>query len=99
MNSLFDGGRRLRDAGLSIIPIKTDGSKAPALTAWKQFEQRQATDAELQTWFGNGQRPSIAIIGGLVSGGLEILDHDAPELITEWRELVAETRGKGREAK
>ncbi|MBI1763112.1 MAG: bifunctional DNA primase/polymerase [Acidobacteria bacterium] len=86
--SLFEGVRRLRDAGLSLIPIKTDGSKAPALPTWKQFERRQANDAELRKAFGNGQRPGIAIIGGAVSGGLEILDHDAPELVPEWRELV-----------
>lgn len=88
--NLVEGVRRLRDAGLSIIPIKTDGSKAPALPTWKPFERRQATEAELRKWFGNDQRLGIAIIGGAVSGNLEMLDHDAPELIAEWRELVEE---------
>lgn len=48
------------------------------------------TDAELNKWFGNGARNGIAIIGGAVSGNLEVLDFDAPELIQEWRALVEE---------
>ena len=89
-NDLLSGVLRLRSAGLATIPIKTDGSKAPSLSSWKQFEKRLPTEAELQKWFGNGKRSGLALIGGKVSGNLEILDFDAPELIAEWRELVEE---------
>src|SRR5262249_52849290 len=37
--------RRLTAAGLSVIPTKPNGSKAPD-GQWKQFQQRRPTDAE-----------------------------------------------------
>lgn len=91
MTKLLAGALRLYESGFSIIPIKTDGSKEPSLLTWKPYQERQPTEAEMRMWFGNGQRLGIAIIGGAVSGNLEILDHDAPELIAEWRALVEET--------
>lgn len=89
--TIFDLAISYQRAGLSTIPIKTDGSKRPALSSWKPYEERQPTEDELRGWFGNGKRPGIALIGGKVSGNLEIIDFDAPELIEEWRELVEET--------
>lgn len=89
--SLLSGATLLRAAGIATIPIKTDGSKAPSVNSWKQFETRLPTIAELQKWFGSGTRQGIALIGGKVSGNLEILDFDAPELIQEWRDLVEKT--------
>ena len=89
-NEILAGVLRLHSAGLAVIPIKTDGSKAPFLSSWKQFEKRLPTEGELRKWFGNGKRQGIALIGGAVSGNLEILDFDAPELIADWREIVEE---------
>ena len=77
------------ESGLCVIPIKIDGSKAPTLRSWKEYQSRRPNDGELRQWFGNGARPGVAIIGGAISGNLEMLDFDAPELIPEWRELVA----------
>lgn len=88
--TLLAGVSRLRESGLSIIPIKTDGSKRPALQTWKPFEDRLPTETELRQWFGNGKKYGLALIGGKVSGNLEILDFDAPEIIAEWRALVEE---------
>jgi putative DNA primase/helicase len=81
---------QLRDSGLSIIPIKPDRSKSPALSQWTCYQSRLPEDRELQKWFQHGQRSGVAIVGGKVSGGLEILDFDAPEFIAEWRQLVEE---------
>ncbi len=70
-------------AGLSVIPIRGDGSKAPAggllpNGKWSEFQSRRATTEELRCWFGDRGPANIglAIIGGRVSGGLEILDID-----------------------
>jgi Bifunctional DNA primase/polymerase, N-terminal len=88
-------GRRILKAalsyvasGLSIIPIKPDGSKAPVLKEWKPFQFRRATEAELREWFDNDAGYGIAIIGGTISNSLEILDCDAPELFSPWCELL-----------
>lgn len=86
--TLLAGAYRLREAGIATIPIKTDGSKAPSVPTWKQYETRLPSEAELRRMFDNGKAQGIALIGGKVSGNLEVLDFDAPELIAEWRELV-----------
>jgi hypothetical protein len=74
-------------AGLSIIPVKRDGSKAAAVV-WKEFQTRLPTAAELAGWFDRPDPPGIAAICGAVSGALELLDFDAGELFDIWRELV-----------
>jgi replicative DNA helicase len=75
-------------ASLSVIPIKTDGSKKADLPTWEVYQSRKATAAEINGWFGNGASRGWAIIGGKVSGNLEILDFDEPELLEPFRELV-----------
>jgi hypothetical protein len=75
--------------GISIIPIKVDGSKVPALSSWKSFQRRQPGLSQVQTWFrpGNNQ-PGIGTICGKVSGNLELLDFDEGKLFDPWCDLV-----------
>ena len=77
-------------SGLSTIPIRADGSKAPACRQWKQYQSRIPTDGELQELFG-GRKLGTAIICGKVSGGLEVLDFDTPGLFEPFVELVEES--------
>lgn len=65
--------------GLSIIPIKPDGTKSPALDSWKPYQDHRASDEELRAWFGNGHAYGIAVICGAVSGNLEVWDFDSSE--------------------
>ncbi|HEX9929315.1 MAG TPA: phage/plasmid primase, P4 family [Pyrinomonadaceae bacterium] len=88
-STVFEAATFYVKAGLSIFPIRADGSKAPAIKEWKPYQNRLASEAELRQWFGSGN--GLAIVAGKVSGNLEILDHDAPELYEPWRELVDET--------
>ncbi|HUP78919.1 MAG TPA: bifunctional DNA primase/polymerase [Pirellula sp.] len=75
-----------RDAGLSIIPLKMDGSKKPAIPTWEPFKKRFANDAELSNWY---IRPhGIGIVAGTVSGGLEVIDFDDGSLFEPWRKQV-----------
>ena len=82
---LFEA-QRLVAAGLSVIPILPDGSKKPAV-AWKPYQTRLPTKAELVQWFHDETR-GMAAIGGAVSGCLEILDFDAQELVDPWSIMV-----------
>ncbi len=86
-------------AGLNVIPLLLDGSKAPAYClpknendrpTWKEFEERQATTEELHRWFYRGHH-GIGIVCGLVSGGLEVLDFDewADQLFPAWYQCVS----------
>jgi len=76
-----------RDAGISVIPLRLDGSKAPAIESWAPYQQRLATDDELDQCFGTRER-GIGMVAGAVSGGLEILDFDDGSLLEPWWKLV-----------
>ncbi len=74
------------DAGVSIIPLRLDGSKAPVFE-WREFQHRLPTVYELDSWFC--KPAGIGLVCGAVSGGLEVLDFDAGELLEPWQKLVA----------
>ena len=72
---------RLTETGFSVIPIKSDGSKAPAV-AWKPYQQRIAKPEKLNQWSSNGY--GIGIVAGKVSSNLEIIDFDDPAAFERW---------------
>lgn len=86
----LERARQLHARGLSVIPVPTprpgaranepgDG-KVPAL-AWKPYQTRLATDAELVRWFS--QEPmNLAIITGALSA-LVVVDADS-EMARRW---------------
>ena len=43
--------------GISVVKVAADGSKRP-LGAWKEYQDRRATDQELNGWFSTGH-PAI----------------------------------------
>jgi len=64
-------------AGVSVVPVKADGTKGPAVRKWKIWQERLPTESEIQEHFKPGL--GIGVIGGAVSGNLEMLDFDVPE--------------------
>ncbi len=84
--SISEIANRCIESGLSVIPVRPDGTKRPAIYEWKPFQTRQATVEELEHWFKNGN--GLALVGGEISGNFEILDFDAPELFDEWCQMV-----------
>lgn len=81
-----DFAKRYTAAGLSVLPIRADGTKAPAIRSWQELQARIGTEAELDSWFSNGC--GIGVIAGAVSGGLEILDFDAPGIFERFTAAV-----------
>lgn len=73
--------------GLSVFPLKLDGSKSPAVPSWNQYRTQIAATDELDELFG--QRAGIAVVCGVISGGLEVLDFDDGSLLEPWFEQVA----------
>lgn len=76
----------LFQAGISVVPVATDGTKRPA-TAWKQYTQQRADIDQLDAWFmREGTTVGVGLITGRVSGNLEMLElegraaHHVPEL-------------------
>lgn len=81
--------KMLADAGISFMPIKIDGTKAPPIE-WGDYQGRHPTPEEAAGWFGGGKTRGIAAIGGKISGNLEAVDLDAPDLREELEALVDE---------
>jgi hypothetical protein len=75
MTKILDLAGKYAEAGLSVIPIRADGSKAPAIQSWQPFQREIAGPDELREMFSNAC--GIGIITGRVSGNLEVLDFDA----------------------
>lgn len=79
-------------AGLSVVPIRVDGSKALALQAGerKTYEERLATADEIAKWFGNSVPFGVAVLGGKVSGNLCCIDfdHAADVFFPKWCALI-----------
>lgn len=88
MTPVLDAARAYLAAGYCVIPVRPDGTKAPAIASWKHYQKRLPTDDELVQWFTSG-RNGIAIICGQVSGGLEVLDFDDEAAYLEWGRMMA----------
>jgi hypothetical protein len=60
-----------RAAGISVVPVREDGSKAPARN-WKEFQERLAEPSEILASLSNAQ--GFGIVTGAISGQLEMLE-------------------------
>ena len=76
---VLDYARLYLSRGFSVIPV-AKGTKKPALTSWKEFQERHATDEELTAWFGNGNQNAIGIVTGVISG-IAVVDLDSSEAV------------------
>ncbi len=72
-------------AGISLVPVRSDGSKAPAVP-WKEFQNAPPDELTVQGWVQRGY--GLGIIGGQVSGNLEILDYEAAADIREFADRL-----------
>jgi putative DNA primase/helicase len=102
--TVFEQARALFMAGISIIPIRLDGTKAPdghllpvvddpvkgRCSTWDPFKERLPAEDELRLWYDRPDPRGIATIGGKVSGNLEQLDFDtdAEVIFPRFCELV-----------
>jgi len=74
------------DAGMCVLPARLD-QKRPAVTSWKQYQQRLPTPVEVRAWFSNGH--ALCVLTGGVSGNLEMIDFDAGgALFDHWAKLI-----------
>lgn len=68
--------RELHDAGLCVLPIKADGSKAADVRTWKPYKIQRSTPAEHDEWFGGDRPRGIAVVYGAVSGNVEMIEFE-----------------------
>jgi putative DNA primase/helicase len=100
----FEAARAYVRAGLSLIPIRADGTKMPAFELlprvwdaqagkyrrpWSGYRARRPTPAEVRAWFWDSVGEyGMAVLGGAVSGNLEIADLDNWGVVAPWTKLV-----------
>ncbi|KZM34527.1 phage/plasmid primase, P4 family [Oerskovia enterophila] len=63
----------LTAAGYSVLPIRDDHTKGPALPAWKPYQAAAADQVQIRAWF-TGTTHGLAVIQGFVSGGAELAE-------------------------
>jgi putative DNA primase/helicase len=73
--STFAVAQQFLAAGYSLVAIRRDGTKRPAV-AWKQFQSRLPTESEIKGWFDGPAAYGIALIHGRISGNSEVIDVD-----------------------
>ncbi|MEU0791426.1 AAA family ATPase [Amycolatopsis sp. NPDC005961] len=73
LNDILRAALAWHAAGASLVPVRADGSKAPAVD-WKAFQTERADEAQLREWFRDGANYGLGVITGAVSGGLEMLE-------------------------
>ena len=78
--------RELLDAGFSVIPIRMDGSKAPACSSWAEFAERPPTPLQFDNLFRFDC--GFGVCGNV--HGVEILDFETREIYDLWSELAEE---------
>lgn len=61
------------DAGLSVVRVRADGTKAPA-GQWKQYQSSRAERAVVEEWFTPPALAGLGVICGAVSGDLEMIE-------------------------
>ena len=88
----LDAARLYLRAGLSVIPIRADGSKAPALKAGQveQYRERFATPEELNEWFTPARAVGLAVVCGKGSGNLAVLDFESQTAWETWGARITE---------
>jgi putative DNA primase/helicase len=76
------------ELGLCQLPIRNDGSKAPALIEWEQLQRRLPYETELAEWNRSSKNLFRGFICGDVSENLEVIDIDIPDLVPLFIERV-----------
>ncbi|WP_313276814.1 phage/plasmid primase, P4 family [Timonella senegalensis] len=85
----LDTALHLAALGYSVLPIKTDGTKAPAINSWKQYTQQAADENTIRAWFTDTTY-DLGIIQGTVSGNAELTEIEgrAADCLAELTELA-----------
>ncbi|MFD4786565.1 DUF927 domain-containing protein [Streptomyces sp. NPDC058459] len=75
-SDLRAAARELDDAGLCVLSIKADGSKAPDVRSWTPYKLERSTAEDHDQWFSGDRPHGIAVVYGAVSGAVEMLEFE-----------------------
>jgi len=74
--------------GLSVMPPREDGSKAPD-GEWKRYQRERACEEQIDRWYSNG-RAGVGIVCGAVSKNLEVMEFDDRRTYDEFKQVAVE---------
>lgn len=82
---MLTDAKKYIENNISVIGCR---NKVATSGSWSQYREKRATNAELDYFFNTRGADQIAIICGPISGNLEVIDIDEPDI---WDALYAET--------
>lgn len=86
---MLERALELLRAGLSILPVRAGGSKAPAIPTFDKYKtERRATEQEVREWFSDGVDKGIGVLCGRMSDNLVVLDFETKDVYDAWAHLV-----------
>ncbi|MFH1531829.1 MAG: bifunctional DNA primase/polymerase, partial [Pseudomonadota bacterium] len=97
---LLEAALSYLQAGISVLPCELP-NKNPAFRflprdeggkpVWEPWTRAPVTEDEVRGWFDHPSPPTaLGIIGGAISGNLEIIDIDDADLVKPWADQVKE---------
>ena len=71
--TILEAAIRWEAAGAVALPVRTDGTKAPGLATWKQYQTQHPAPEDTVAWFSGGT-DGVGVLTGSVSGQLEMIE-------------------------
>jgi putative DNA primase/helicase len=90
VTGLLQAALAFHDGGYCVVPARADGTKAPALKTWRQFQSQRPTRDQVGKWLSNGAYDGFGVICGAVSGQLEMLELEGRAVADGMLEQVTE---------
>ncbi len=94
VSSLLDHAYYLADeCHYCVIPVRADGSKAPATDKWREYQSRRPSSEELRSWYGSDRVAGFGILQGRIAGREEgeagvVVDIDDERLVEPFKKAV-----------
>jgi hypothetical protein len=83
--TVLEAARHAYQAGLTILPTRSDGSKAPAVATWAQFKDREPTPEEYRAMHFD-QAEGLGVVAGQ---GVECWDFDDNDVYQRFVEAAS----------
>ena len=75
MSEIRDVARATWEAGISVVPPRQNGTKAPE-GFWERYQTERADLAQIDAWYSDPSRTGVGFVAGAVSGGLELFEFE-----------------------
>ncbi len=96
MEKILQAAISARRHGVSVVPVELPGKRPPAGFSWKERQERLPDERTIRADLaGRNGSAGFAIIGGAVSGNLEIIDQDLGGEFSPHFEKLVEVEAPG----